>query len=442
MRTLQERHVDFGDARLGRRFLKIVEDLAAAPGAGVPEACGGWAAAKAAYRFFDNPGVDPDAIRDALRREALDHLPPGGPILAVQDTTSLDFTDHEAAAGLGPLEHPARRGLLLHTTLAVSPDGVPCGLLDRRAWARAPAAPGRASRRSRPVAEKESRRWLDAAAAAEAAVPAGREVVTIADREADVYDLFARRRREGSHLLIRVKPGRGVRGPARLLGDAVRAAAPRGVMAVELGRADGRPPRTAELTVRFAAVAIRPPAHRRRRGPGGPLDVPLTAILVEEESPPAGRDPVRWWLATTLPIASLADAERAARWYALRWLVERYHFVLKSGCRVERLQLRTAGRLDRALATFSAVAWRLLHLTHRARREPDAPADAALTPAEAEVLRRLGDGDSPPTLRDAVRMTAKLGGFLGRKGDGEPGVQTLWRGLRRLADMAAGLALA
>ena len=245
MHTLERRHVRLGDARLDRRFVKIVEDLAAAPGAGVPEASGGWAAAKAAYRFFDNPGVDPDAIRDALRREALDRLPSAGPILAVQDTTSLDFTGHGAAAGLGPLEHPARRGLLLHTTLAVSPDGVPCGLLDRRAWARDPAAPGRASRRSRPVGEKESRRWLDAAAAAERAVPAGREVVAVADREADVYDLFARERREGSHLLIRIRPGRGVAGPRRLLGEAVRAAPPRGVMAVELGRADGRPPRTA-----------------------------------------------------------------------------------------------------------------------------------------------------------------------------------------------------
>ncbi|WP_165076168.1 IS4 family transposase, partial [Paludisphaera rhizosphaerae] len=439
--TLEPRHAGLGDARLDRRFVKLVKDLAASPEAGIPEASGGWAAAKAAYRFFDNPGVDPSAIRDALRREALDLLPPEGPVLAVQDTTSLDFTDHEAAGGLGPLEHPARRGLLLHTTLAVSSDGVPCGLLDRRFWARDPAAPGRAARRVRPVSEKESRRWLDAAAAAEAAVPAGREVVTIADREADVYDLFARERRQGSHLLIRIKPGRGVSGPARLLRDAVRATPPCGVMAVELGRADGRPPRTAELTIRFAAVEIRPPSHRRRKV-GGPPDVPLTAILVEEQSPPKDQPRVCWWLATTLPTASAADAERAARWYALRWLVERYHFVLKSGCRVERLQLRTAGRLDRALATYSAVAWRLLRLSYQARQQPDAPADSVLTPAETEILRRLAGSDSPPTLREAVRRTAKLGGFLGRKGDREPGVQTIWRGLRRLADMAAGLALA
>ncbi|QEH33080.1 Transposase for transposon Tn5 [Aquisphaera giovannonii] len=438
--TLGLRHVDLGDDRLNRRFLKIVDDLAAAPEAGLPEASGGWAAAKAAYRFFDNPAVEAGTIADAPRRDAVEHLPPGGPILAVQDTTSLDFTGHEATEGLGYLDHPRRRGLLVHSTLAVSADGVPCGLLDRRSWTRDPRRLGKSTdRRSRPTAEKESARWLESAAAVEAALPPGREVVTVADREADIYDLFARPRRAGSHLLVRVKPRRGVRGPDRLLGDAVRASAARGTMAVELGRADGRPPRTAVLTVRYAAVAVKPPANRK--GASGLPDVPLTAILVEEESPPEGQEPVRWWLVTTLPVRSLADAERAVRWYALRWLVERYHFVLKSGCRVERLQLRTAGRLDRAVATCSAVAWRLLWLTYEARRHPEGPAEAALGEPERAVLRLLEGPDEDPTLKDAVRRVAKLGGFLGRKGDGEPGVKTIWRGLRRLEAMAAGYTL-
>lgn len=441
-RTLNPEHVRLGDERLEARFLKIVDDFSRDPTASIPEACGDWAATKAAYRFFDNPAVRPEDLRAALRRDALEHLPPGGPILAIQDTTSLDFTAHQATAGLGYLEHPAHRGLVMHSVLAVTAEGVPCGIIDQRTWARDPAGLGkRADRRKKQTAAKESRRWLDAMEATEAALPGGREVITVADREADIYDLFARPRRPGSHLLIRVKPARGVRHPERLLGPAVRSTPARGTMAVDLRRADDRPPRRATLTIRYLALEIAPPINRTGRA-ALPY-VALTAILVEEEHPPAGQEPVRWWLVTSLPVRDAADAERAVRHYALRWLVERYHFVLKSGCRLEDLQLQQARRLERAVATYSAVAWRLLWLTYEARRHPEGPCEPALRRAEWEVLCRATGGapDAPPALRDAVRRIARLGGFLGRKGDGEPGVKTLWRGLRRLNDMTSGYQL-
>jgi hypothetical protein len=437
--TIKPEYVHLGEQRLNARFLKLVDDFSKDPTASIPEASGGWPGSKAAYRFFDNPRVRPRDIRAALRRDALDFLPPGGPILAIQDTTSFDFTDHEATTGLGYLEHTRRRGLLMHSVLAVAPEGVPCGLLDQRTWARDPAELGkRADRKKKATAAKESRRWIDALAATEAALPAGREVITVADREADIYDLFAHPRRPGSHLLIRVKPARGVRHPERLLGPAVRSSPVRGTMTVELGRADDRPPRQAVLTIRYLALEVAPPVNRAGRD-GLPY-VALTAILVEEEDPPPGQEAVRWWLVTSLPIRAMADAGRAVRYYALRWLVERYHFVMKSGCRVERLQLQTAERIDRAVATYSAVAWRLLWLTYEARHHPEEPSGRVLTREELEVLCRLTGvaSGTPPTLRDAVRRIARLGGFLGRKGDGEPGVKTLWRGLRRLNDMVAG----
>jgi len=440
--TIKPEHVQLGEKRLNARFLKLVDDFSKDPTASIPEASGGWPGSKAAYRFFDNPRVRPDDIRAALRRDALDFLPPDGPILAIQDTTSFDFTAHPATAGLGYLDHPRRRGLLMHSVLAVTPEGVPCGLLDQRTWARDPAELGKSGgRKKKATAAKESRRWLGALAATEAALPAGREVITVADREADIYDLFAHPRRPGSHLLIRVKPARGVRHPERLLGPAVRSSPARGTMTVELRRADDRPPRQAVLTIRHLALEVAPPANRPGRA-GLPY-VALTAILVEEEHPPAGQEAVRWWLVTSLPIRTTADAERAVGYYALRWLVERYHFVMKSGCRVERLQLETAERIDRAVATYSAVAWRLLWLTYEARRHPEESSGRVLTRGELEVLCRLTGvaSDAPPTLRDAVRGVARLGGFLGRKGDGEPGVKTLWRGLRRLNDMVAGYSL-
>jgi hypothetical protein len=422
----------------------LVDDLLHAPEASVPQASGDWAATKAAYRFWDNPRVDPDDIRAAHRDSTLGRLPDhqDDPILAIQDTTSFDFTDHPQTAGLGYLAHSKRSGLWLHSVLAVTGAGVPLGLLDQRTWARDKANLGRRARRNKTeTADKESQRWLDAAAATEAALPGGQGVLTVADREADFYDLFAAPRRPGSDLLIRAKPRRRVRHAERLLGRAVRAGAAAGTMTVDLKRGDDRPPRPATLTIRFATLEIAPPsAHPRRKTLP---HLKLTAILAEEQSPPGGQEPVCWWLLTSLPIATLGDAEQAVRWYTLRWLVERYHYVLKSGCRVEHLQLETAARLERALATYAVVAWRLLWLTYAARRHPEVSCEAVLPREQWQVLHRAvyKTGDvpvSPPGLREAVRQVARLGGFLARKCDGEPGVKTIWRGLRRLEDLVTG----
>ncbi len=175
--------------------------------------------------------------------------------------------------------------------------------------------------------------------------------------------------------------------------------------------------------------------------------LPLQAVLVEEVDPPPGVQPLRWLLLTTLPVASLEEAARVVRWYTYRWRIERYHFVLKSGCRLEELQLETAARLRRALALYALVAARLLHLTYRARQEPEVACEPSVSREEWEVLwRRFNPGEplpaEPPSLRQAVRWIARLGGFLDRKGDGEPGAKVLWRGLRKLRDMVTGFRLA
>jgi hypothetical protein len=446
--ALELRHVDLGDQRLNQRLVKLVDALLAAPEASVPLACGDWAATKAAYRFWDNPRVDPDQIRVAHRNLTLERLASHSeePLLVVQDTTSFDFTDHPDTTGLGYLAHSKRRGFWLHTALAVSAAGVPLGPLHQYTWTRDPKTLGkRALRNKKETADKESQRWLDALAATEAVLPPKQRIITVADREADFYDLFAAPRRPGAHLLIRAKPRRRVRHVERLLGQAVRATAAAGTMTVDLRRGDDRPPRRATLTIRFATLEIAPPSTHPRRKERPHLR--LTAILAEEEDPPAGQEPVRWWLLTTLPITTLADAVQAVGWYARRWLVERYHYVLKSGCRIERLQLETAERLGRALATYAVVAWRLLWLTYEARRAPEASCEAVLPREQWQVLHRVVHKTdmvpiSPPSLREAVRQIARLGGFLARKGDGEPGVKTIWRGLRRLDDLVTGWKLA
>jgi Transposase DNA-binding/Transposase Tn5 dimerisation domain len=441
------RHVDLGDPRRDRRLVRLVTDLADCPESSLPLATGDWAATKAAYRFFDNDHVAPDAIRAAHRQATLDRLPDPaqGPLLVLQDTTLLDFTSHPATTGLGHLIHRKHAGLLVHSALLISATGVPLGVLHQHVWARDPARRGqRRQRRHRPTAPKESQRWLDAVQATEAALPADRAILTIADREADFYDLLATPRRRGHHFLIRAKGRRRVAHEAGLLGDALRAQPVAGQLNVTLPRGAERPARRATRTIQFGAFDLQPPSTHPRRKELAPLRV--WAVLAQEENPPPGQKPVCWLLLTTQPLVTLEDAAQAVLRYSRRWLVERLHFVLKSGCRIERWQLTTAARLQRALATYLLVAWRLLWLTYQARQEPEASCATVFTPLAWHVLHQAVQPDqprpaAPPTLREAVRQVARLGGFLGRRHDGDPGVQVLWRGLRRLHDLVEGYQL-
>ncbi|GAX42403.1 transposase [Tolypothrix sp. NIES-4075] len=168
----------------------------------------------------------------------------------------------------------------------------------------------------------------------------------------------------------------------------------------------------------------------------------MKAYPKREENPPLLITAISWLLLTTLDVNGVDDVVRCVSWYSYRWLIERYHYTLKSGCSIEKLQLETARRIEMALATYSIVAWRLLWLTYEARINPEQPCDTVLETYEwqslcATISQTSNPPPEPPSLRDAVLFIAYLGGFLGRKGDGEPGVKTIWRGLRRLHDIAA-----
>ena len=433
--------LDLGDARRTRRVHHLVDCLVARPQASLPDACQTWAASKAAYRLLDNPAVTPEAIRAAHVDATVARLAGQARVLVVQDTTSLDYSQHPVTQGLGPLEHPASRGLKVHSALTVSVAGVPYGLAWQHVWVRDPAAVGqRHQRRQRATADKESQRWLAGVVGSEAVIPPEIALVTIADREADLYDLFALPRRAGHDLLIRAAQDRTLADATEPLWATAQAGTRLGVHTVTVGRRPDQPIRTATLTVRVAAVQLAPPVHHRQRA--SCLSIPVWAIWAEEEQPPAGCAAVHWLLLTTLPVTTADEARTCLGWYAVRWLIERYHFVLKSGCRIEALQLATAARLERALALYSIVAWRLLWLTYLARQTPDAPCTVALAPAAWQALwcahhQTPTLPDTPPTLAEAVRWIARLGGFLGRTGDGAPGVKVLWRGLQHLDDLTA-----
>jgi hypothetical protein len=435
-----------GDRRRTRRLTHLLSDLAARPEVSLPAACVTPAATKAAYRFFADAAIAPAAIQEAHRAATVERLRGAPTLLALQDTTALDCTPHPAVAGVGPLAYPGQRGLWLHSVLAATPDGTPLGLLDQQTWARDPdVSSQRQTRRQRPTAAKESQRWLTAQAVTDVIVPPGPQVITVADREADIYDLLALPRPAQHEVLIRASHNRRVQAEERYLWEAVRAAPVGDVVPVLVGRRPDRQPREALLTLRWTAVTLLPPRHRAREE--GLEPIPLVAILAEEPVPPAGEPPIRWLLLTSLRVQTGEDALTCVRHYARRWLVERYHYVLKSGCKIEERQLRTAERLERALAVYAIVAWRLLWLTYLARADPEQPCTVALTSAEWPVLYVAIHQTSelpaqPPPLGQAVRWIAQLGGFLGRRGDGDPGPTVLWRGLRRLEDLTIGWHLA
>lgn len=438
---------DLGDRRLDRRAARIVQAALDHPGDSIPMAAGSPADTEATYRFFDNSLVDPADLDHAHQRYTVGLADDSdGPLLIAQDTTPADFTSPGRARTLGQLAHAQHFGFFIHSALALTAAGLPLGLLHQHVWMRPPAQRGkRKDRRHKETADKESQRWLDTEQACVAALPPTREVITLADREADFYDYFALPRRPGQHVLLRAKARRRIAESKELLGVTVQQGPVRGTLAVRVPRKDGRPGRRATVVVRYGTFTLLPPSTHPRRTQLRPL--PVQAVLVEEVDAPPGAKPLRWLLLTTLAVDSLEDAARVVRWYSYRWRIERYHFVLKSGCRLEELQLETAARLRRALAVYAVVAARLLHLTYRARQEPEAVCEPAVSREEWQVLwRHFRPGEAlpamPPSLGQAVGWIARLGGFLGRPGDGAPGVKVLWRGLRKLRDMVTGFRLA
>lgn len=432
------RGLALGDRRQNRRAALLLGDLARRPEVSIPQACEGEAAkTKAAYRLLSSE-IEAQDLRRPHEREAAERARQAGRVLVVEDTTSLCFTTHRAMRDLGPLDNARARGLKVQSSLVLTREGLPLGVLDQRVWAREAGALGqRHARRERPPEEKESWRWRVGVERTQEKLPQDVEALWIADRESDIYFVLATPRRTGLELLIRATHNRALEEPEGAhLHETLCAAAPLGTMEVELKRTRKRRACTARLELRARRVKIAPPRHAKQRSTLAPVE--LWAVQAEERGPqPKGEKPIRWMLLSTRPVEGLEAARECVELYTHRWKVERYHYVLKSGCRIEALQLESAERLERALALYSMIAWRLLYLTYRARLAPAAPCSEALQEPEWKALYAIGSGSMPthpPSLREATRRIASLGGFLGRKGDGEPGVKALWQGWRRLAD--------
>ena len=440
------KYADLGDQRRNQRLVKIVEDLIAQPNASVPQASRDNAALQGMYEFWSNRRIPPKTILDSHTTRTVERCGEYATVLSIQDTTELDFSPHKAARGLGPISNPAAHGLKVHISLCCSETGLPLGILHETVWAREKnRRTAGYQQRKAAIETKESHRWLAHMELSQTLIPETVEVISITDREGDIYELLALPRRAKSEFIIRATHNRKTKAAAYgaeviPLFEAIRQTPCQGFKTLELQRTPKRAPRIAHLSVRYGTLWLQPPQRHPQAASLQPIAVQV--VLAEEDHPPEGEKAISWLLLTTVPVNSFEDACQCLIRYSRRWLIERLNYVLQSGCRLEELQLETSDRLERALATYSIVAWRLLWLTYEARLDPEASVAEVLAEHEWQSLyctihKTKIPPSEPPTLGQCVRWIAQLGGFLGRKSDGDPGVKTLWRGLQRLNDIAA-----
>ena len=440
--------------RLTQRLMTMARDFWARPMADIPEASESVSKMQAAYRFLSHEDVQFETLLQphyAATEQRISEVGAGEVVLVPQDTTSVNYNVRKGIGGLGPISTTAdgAQGLHLHSSLAVTVQGVPLGFVDAQCWARDAQEFGKkAKRHALPIEDKESYRWLKSYEAVTAVQKRNPQIrlVSVGDREADIYELFELALRDplGPKLLVRAKTDRAVQGEEQRLFDTVGAKPIAGKLTVQLPRQKDRPARQAHLEIRFASVTLCPPQAKPKLGP---LQVQM--VLAQERDAPADAEPIEWALLTTVAVDDFEQACEKVGWYTQRWGIEVFHRTLKSGCKVEDRQLGHGDRLKACLAIDMVIAWRIVHMTKLGREVPGLPAQTYFDADECKVLaaydrmhnKRAPDAPSL-TLQEAIRLIAKMGGFIGRKSDGEPGTETLWRGLLRFGGMTEGWRMA
>jgi hypothetical protein len=450
----------FADARLGQRLRKLIARMQGAIGASLPLACQDWANTKAAYRFFSSDRVSEAQILSGHFRSTRDRFAAtGGTILVVQDTTEFTFQRKRAeAVGITYRVNSGRDkagrfrmhtvcGLLMHASLVVTTEGLPLGLSAVKFWSRqrfrGTAALKRKVNPTRvPIEHKESIRWLENMRQSMLLLGAPARCVHIGDRESDIYELFCAAQELGTHFIVRSCVDRLAGDGDHTIADEMDEVCVQGMHEVEVRDSKGRVG-TAVVELRYRHVRVLPPIGKQKRYPA----LTLTVIHATECAAPADRPMIDWRLITDLPVHSCEGAVEKLRWYAMRWKIEVFHKILKSGCRVEEARLRTAERLVKLIAVFCILSWRVFWMTMIHRVAPRATPGVALTDVEITLLDRLvpETGQALPhakTLSCYLVKVARLGGYLARSRDPPPGTMVMWRGLSRLTDIALGAALA
>ncbi len=440
--------LDLNDLRLDKRARRILTRFASKPSLSIPAACDGQEAEReAAYRFFANDKVDDYEIRRAHRDATVQRMAAHPVVLIAQDTTEFDFTrPHEVVDGAGPLTYQTQIGFHTHALVAFTPERLCLGTIDADTWGRDPAEFGkRKQKRNKPIHQKESYRWVQGyqRACAVAEQLPNTTVVSVGDAESDIYECFS--------VALSTTPARKadwiIRACQfdRLLApneehhqwlQALQHRRALGTFTMEITAKKGRSARSATMAVRSATVTLKPP-QRPADQPRLP-EVAVNVVWVREVNPPTDQEPVEWMLLTSLPVETFEQACLVADYYAVRWQIEIYFKVLKSGCQVEKLQLETADRIKPCLAMYQIVAWRVLYATMLGRACPELSCEVIFSAAEWKAVWTVQKQEplprQAPSLGVFMKLVGALGGHTGQPGDGPLGPKRLWIGLQRTTD--------
>ena len=447
---------EFKDARLGDKFRKLLAQLGSAMGQSIPLVCQDWANTKAAYRFFSNDRVSEADILAGHFQSTRDRAAAtNGLRLVLHDTTKFTYQrESSEAIGItksinsgrdkaGRLRSHTVCGILMHSSLAITIEGLPLGLAAVKFWTRKKFR-GTAALKKRinptriPIEKKESVRWLENMKQSTELLGDPGRCLHIGDRESDIYELFCAAKEVGTHFLVRTCVDRLAGDGGHTVANEMDEVAVKGLHRIEVRDRNGDPDQ-AILEIRYRTIRILPPVGKQNRYPA----LTLMVIHADERGTPNNRKKIEWRLITDLPVQSRKEAIEKLEWYALRWKIEVFHKILKSGCKAEDSKLRTAQRLANLIAVFCIVSWRIFWMTMLNRSVPDAPPGVALTEAEIGLLDRvMKDNDQKPlrrkTLSHYLTKIARLGGYLARANDPPPGNIVMWRGLSRLNDMEFG----
>ena len=450
----------FHDVRHSKRFVTPLTQLSEQIGGSIPFACQDWAATKAAYRFLSNGRVDEEKILAGhflCTRERL-AATNASPVLVLHDTTEFSYhrDDPDSVGILQRLASPYAKdggpghhitcGILMHSSLVVTTDGLPLGLAAIKFWSRDKFHGANALKRSInptrvPIEQKESYRWLENVRQSTALLAEPERIVHIGDRESDIYELFSIAHQAGTHFLLRTCVDRLAGGGDHTVADEMREVHVKGLHRVEVRDKKGAV-NEAVLELRYRRIRVLAPVAKQKMYP--PLM--LTVLHAIERNPPKGREPIDWKLVTDLPIRSRTEAIEKLNWYAMRWKIETFHKILKSGCKAEDVKLRTAERLVNLIAILCLLSWRVFWLTMLTRTRPEASPYMALTRTEIYLLDQLvtdPPGATPAGNQLSLYLTkvARLGGYLARAKDPPPGNTVMWRGMTRLTDIQLGFIL-
>ena len=455
--------VGLGDKRLEDRMQLILQRLSQSPDKSIKSSFKGWSEVMGAYRFFNNEKTSVDNVLKPHQDATVERVKAFDRVLIIQDTTELDYTRKKHLNGAGPLTAD-RKGFFAHNQFVITPERVPLGTWATTFYTHDEATFGKSAdkRKHLPIEDKQSYRWLlgyrDACRLKQ--LTGEVEVIACGDRENDIYEVYQEWRqlrdqgRPYAQWLIRCCQNRAIIKEKSCQADSLYPNIREKVCASELlgeftieikekvqkkkikGKKINtlRVGRQAHMQVSATQATLRPPYRKDKKL----SEVPISIVMVNEKHPPEGQDPIEWVLFTSLEVTDFQSALDLVRLYAARWEIEVFHRVLKTGCKIEELQLKTDDRIQVAIALYMIVAWRVMQIMHLSRQCPELPCDVIFEKDEWQAFWIIvKDGQSNalaniPKLGEFVRKIAEFGGFLGRKGDGDPGPQAIWQGLAQL----------